>query len=346
MGVAVTDMKPMDSHVRWFRREVGRLLLRRLAVETVAVVGIVVAGVAASGGSTQSVILATSATALLYPAARWAVGCLTNATSSSYLNNWPRPSGELVSVPQTNIGLPVDIALTAAGLRFYDAYSEWGGATTSVYGSHDPLLVTTSADDDIAVITGLTDGRLCISTTQLIPPNERLIVNHEPASDVTSLLASHGTLVETLTTQGAEVADADINFVVDFLLLEWESWQQVGPFIAPFVDMDHRLHPSVLTVRVSTGELLQTGLSQTPFIRPVQSFPSVTVSQPNSPTAPSPTTPHDTHTGSFADAGSFAALAAFDGLAALRDQADLAAEQTDRALAGPTTAADLARDGG
>lgn len=322
----------MDSHVRWFRREIGRRLVQRLSVETLVAVAAVVAVIAASDGGTRNAFVGAAVTAPLYASTRWVLGCLTNATSSSYLISWPQPSGDLTSVAQPNIGLLADIALTAAGLRFYDAYSEWGGATTSVYGSHDPLLATTSGDDDIQIITGFTDGRLCVSTTQLIPPHEQLIVNHQPASDVTSLLSGHRTLVETLESQGAEVSDADIEFVVDLLALEWEAWQQVGPFIAPFVDIDHLLHPSVLTVRASTSDVLAKGLSTAPLLHPPQTFPVVSAT----PTMPQPD-PTPVSANQHGDTP-------FAALAALSDRAQLAAEKTDRALSGANPITDPLED--
>lgn len=311
----------MDSHVRWFRRKIGLALLRRLASETLIIAIAASAVVVVAGGGTERAVMVAVFAIVLFSPLRWGVACLTNPTSSSYLTDWTCPSGDLVAIPRAKPGSSLDLSLHAAGLRFYGAYLHTGGATMEIYGSEEALLVVTTAEEDVQVISNLVDGRLLVSTTMLIPPHERLIVNHRARADVSALLASHRDLLVDLKSAGSAVAVVDPRVLVDMHVLEWEAWQEVGLVLSPVVDIDHRLNLTMLTVRVSSSDVLAKGMANAPVV----DHPP-----PPARAEPLPAIPARDEVAAVQDD---VASRPFTALAALHRQAELAAHRTDQALA-------------
>ncbi|MFT7474763.1 MAG: hypothetical protein ACI81L_001694 [Verrucomicrobiales bacterium] len=265
----------MDRHVRWFRREIAVAVAQRLAIETVCVglLTLVILLLANVG-----LLAAIAAALLVVPVSgvlRIGVAYVNNPTSSTYLIRWPRPSGSLSSVPQTNCGSKVDLALNITQFEIYGTFSELGGAQVNVYTSTtSSLLVMTSSDDDIIVLSGLSDGRLCASSTQFLPPHEHLVLNRLTTGDVRDLLASHYQLIGELTNiHDTRTVAPKIEFVVDLLATEWDAWEQIGPLLGPFVAIDTRFQPSLLRVAVSHDELRARSLSTSP---PTIAGPGVT----------------------------------------------------------------------
>ncbi len=291
----------MDRDVRWFRREIALKVAQRLVLEVVGVCALLSGGLLAAGVEGGIVALAVVAGAPTFIGLRLLVACLVNPTSSSYLVRWPRPAGALTPAKPTNVGTPVDVALRAAGFSSRGAFNEWGGATTNLYDDAATRLVMTSGDDDVIILTGLSDGRLCITTTSVIPPHERLVVNHEPKNDMGGLLASHDRSIDEVT--GGSIArrvDVRAHFVVELLAIEWDIWEQIGPLYGPFVAVGNRPQPSLLRVRVSASDVRLRGMDSE---RP-------SIGETHEP----PTTPGR-------------------GLSVLAEQARRASEKTERAIA-------------
>ncbi len=255
----------MDRHVRWFRREIALKVAQRLAIEAGVVCALVLGALVTAEVNTPIVILTGVSTIPTFIVIRLALSFALNPTSSSYLVRWPRPSGSLSPAEPTNVGSATDIALRAAGFLPRGAFCEWGGATTNLYDDASCTLVLTCHEDDVVVLTGLNDGRLCVTTTYVIPPHERLIVNQERASDVGSVLASHATLLDVVTGQPTISAiETTAQFIVDLLVLEWDIWDQLGPVFGPFVAVGNRPQPSLLRVRVAPQDVLSRALAAAP----------------------------------------------------------------------------------
>lgn len=255
----------MDRDVRWFRREIALKVAQRLGVEVVVICALVVGGLFAAGVQVLFIGLALALIAPTFIVLRLLLSCAINPTSSSYLVRWPRPAGPLIPAEPTNTGSAVDIALQAAGFFSRGAFVEWGGATTNLYDDASSRLVMTGGDADVIILTGLDDGRLCITTTNLIPPHERLIVNHDRQNDLGGLLASHGALLDEVThSSAARRVDVSAHFVVQLLAIEWDAWDQLGPLYGPFVAVGNRAQPSLLRVRVPATDIRSRAMAPEP----------------------------------------------------------------------------------
>ncbi len=344
----------MDRHVRWFRREIALKLAQRLGIEAGVVCALVVGALVVAEINTPIVILTGASTIPTFIVIRLALSCALNPTSSSYLVRWPRPSGSLSPAEPTNVGSATDIALQAAGFLPRGAFSEWGGATTNLYDDASCTLVLTCHEDDVVVLSGLTDGRLCVTTTYVIPPHERLIVNQERASDVGSVLASHATLLDAIIGQPTIGAvETNAQFIVDLLVLEWDIWDQLGPVFGPFVAVGNRPQPSLLRVRVAAQDVLLRALAAAPpsvsvtyeleraAIDTVVEQPSedglaqeiMSILEPPTPLPPvAPVAPEAPAT-PVAPTAPVAPVPPRRGLSVLAEQARLADERTERALA-------------
>ena len=251
--------------MRWFRREIALKVARRLGVEVAVICALVAGGLFAADVEITFVGLAIVLIAPTFIVLRLLISCAVNPTSSSYLIRWPRPAGPLTPAEPTNAGSAVDVALETAGFFSRGAFTEWGGATTNLYDDASRRLVMTSSDHDVIILTGLDDGRLCITTTNVIPPHERLIVNHDRQSDVGGLLASHGALVDEVTHKSAaRRVDVNAHFVVQLLAIEWDAWDQLGPLYGPFVAVGNRPQPSLLRVRVSATDVRSRAMAPEP----------------------------------------------------------------------------------
>ena len=315
--------------MRWFRREIALRVTQRLGIEVGIACG-TVAGLFISTGTDATPTMVTIVlTAPIYLVVRVILSLAVNPVSSSYLIRCPRPSGALTPALPTNSGSATDLELRAAGFLPRDAFNEWGGATTNLYDDGSCRQVLTTDGDDVIILTTLSDQRLCLTTSNMIPPHERLVVNHL-RGDVGTLLAGHRELLDELAETQIREIGIDEQSLVDLLVIEWEIWDQIGPLFGPFVDIGHRRQPSLLRVRVPAAEIRARAMTtaspttasplvRTPDTTPVQPSPAETllletpepVPVPFVPVAPTPTR----------------------GLAFLAQQARLAGERTDRAVA-------------
>lgn len=299
----------MDRHVRWFRREVAVGVGQRLAAESV------IAAIASLGlllASGAGILLAIMVGIVAFPTfalVRVGLACISNPMTSAYLMRWPHPTGHVQPTEQTNIGSNVDSDLRA--LRFVPrgAFNEWGGATTNLYTrSSSQLIVATTEDDDVLVLSALADERLVVTCTQLVPPHEQLVVNRVDASDLRTVLGEHVDVIRHLheTSQPAVTA-IGMDDVMRFLAIEWDSWDQIGPLLGPFVAIGQKRQPSLLQVRVPNDEILaRTGTPEprvtarrhdaTPAISPIDAVaeldgPLDALSEPTPIQAPTPLHP-------------------------------------------------------
>jgi hypothetical protein len=264
----VTDVQDMDRHVRWFRREVAIGVARRLSAETI-VVGTGILGTLLVLGSGP--LSAFAGAALSLPAfvfVRVAIALASNPITATYLMRWPHPASTVTSVESTSLGTKTDTALNQFRFSLRGAFDEWGGATTNLYtmGSGQ-IIVTTSEEDDVMAVSVRADRRLVVTTTQLLPPHERLIVNHVGVVDVRELLTSHVALLKRVGgTEGSAVVAATMDQVIEVLAVEWDAWDQIGPFLGPLVAVGQRRYTTLLQVMVSPGEILERTAAAIPLI--------------------------------------------------------------------------------
>lgn len=252
---------------RWFSREVMVSVAQRLLLESAVAGFIVLIATILSGITPLISIIAAIVSGAGFAVVRLAASCFLNPLNSPYLIRWPHPSGEIRPTRQSNVGSDTDRALTAIEFTARGAIDEWGGAITNVYTrASNQMIVLTSSDDDLIVLSGLADNRLVVTTKQLIPPHEQIVVNHCYESDVQALLENHNDLLGTLAEAGHQPMAMTLDHIIELLALEWDAWNQIGPFIGPFVSVGQRRPVGLLQVRVSSDEILERSMATPPRV--------------------------------------------------------------------------------
>ena len=268
LGRTVADVQDMDRHVRWFRREIAVGVARRLSAETI-VVGTVMLGALLVWG--DGPLYALTGAALSIPAflfGRVGLALASNPITAAYLVRWPHPASTVISAEPTSLGTERDTALKHFRFSLSGAFDEWGGATTNLYTmDSSQIVVTTSDKDDVVATSVLADRRLVVTTTQLLPPHERLIVNHVGIVDVRAVLTSHVALLKRVSaTEGSSVVVSTMDHVIEVLAIEWDAWDQIGPFLGPLVAVGKRRYTTLLQTIVSPDEILERTSAPKPLI--------------------------------------------------------------------------------
>lgn len=283
---------------RWFTREIAVSVAHRLLLESAAAGFIVLVATLLTGTAPLISAITAIVSVAAFAVLRLVTSCFLNPLNSPYLIRWPHPSGEIRPVGQSNVGSETDRALTAIQFTARGAINEWGGAVTNVYTrASNQMIVLTSGDDDLIVLSGLADNRLVATTKQLIPPHEQLVVNHRYESDVHALLQSHTDVLGTLASAGHQPVAMTLKHIIELLALEWDAWNQIGPFVGPFVSVGQRRPLGLLQVRVSAEEILERSMAKPPRVtaasrmepneQPATRAPA-TAAAPEPPTAPTP----------------------------------------------------------
>ena len=279
----------MDRHVRWFRREIAIGVARRLAAEVFVISALAVTGSLLAGSEAIVAAAAGVLAMVVMTVVRIAMALAANPLNSAFLIRWPHPAGDTRQTEQTNADSNDDNALRSYGFTCRGAFEEWGGAVTNVYTrDSNQIIVTTGEDGDLLALSGLDHDQLVVTTKQLIPPHERLIVNQRRETDVRSVLASHIELMKEQVATGRAVRTVSFHEVLELLAIEWDSWNQIGPVLGPFVAIGHRRAPSVLQVRVDAHDILERTGAPSPkvSVRPMQSIAPIAVATPTPPPIP------------------------------------------------------------
>lgn len=267
-GDRLADVHVMDRHVRWFRRELANGVARRLALEA-PVVGALILAISLVLGSGPIAAIATSALGVPgFLVLRVGLALASNPVTSAYLLRWPHPGSTIAAVEPTCVGTATDTALKQFRFTLRGAFDEWGGAITNLYTMDSgQIVVTTSDADDVMAISALGDRRLVVTSTQMVPPHERLIVNRVESPDVRALLTSHLDLLKRIMQQGSiDVLESTMDQVVEVLAIEWDAWDQIGPVLGPFVRIGQRSQPTLLQVHVPSEEILRRTSEAKPII--------------------------------------------------------------------------------
>lgn len=203
-----------------------------------------------------------------------------NPVSHRYLMGWlSKPDGLLDRLRPTEGGpsdgggletVLTDIGLRpSAGLDWPDDEATAAGENAETEASPDPwsriytsasrlILVTVGqSGQPLTALSRLDDGRVVVSSSSFIPPNRAVLFNQVSAKRPAPLLAAHIDRLEELRTQGLVAVAAGHDLVIDQLRHEWDSWNQLGPFLGPFLAVDARPQPHLLQVRPPPDELWQ-----------------------------------------------------------------------------------------
>ncbi len=251
----------MDAHIRWLRRRVitgvgGRILLEFLLVATLAAGALAAAdGGAAVTGDLAQMTVAALACGLVLVCLRLAWALATNPINNRYLLAWTDPSLELQPAPvlDASAAAPSEAGLSFA-IRMADPTT---GQSIDVHRSDRGSTVLTSVDGDRGptVISRLSDGRLLVTSAGLVPPFGSVVVNRCLDVDPAGLLRSHNARLDDLANRGLRAVRTDNHAVTEQLHLEWRSWDQIGPFLGPFVAVDHHRRPLAIQVRIDRDSL-------------------------------------------------------------------------------------------
>lgn len=194
--------------------------------------------------------------------ARLVAAVLFNPVNHRYLMAWEDGSGRLrpTGADRTDRS-PMDIELDHIALHHLvrmtvPGSDEEAADWLDVYVSPSRLVVATvDGDDRLLLLSKLTDGRLLVTATETVPPHRRLVLNPTDETTTPRILLRHVERLHSLRPDGIEAVPTGHDTVVEQLRLEWSSWNQLGPFVGPFLAVDPRPQPHLLQVRPS-AELL------------------------------------------------------------------------------------------
>ncbi len=264
----------MDPNIRWLRRKILRYLTKRLMLEFVVTVVALWVLLTLLGWSQVEVAPFAIVAAQILVLIRATISLSTNPLSQQAISQLIENPTILVRSTSDQAGLgkigvelglfefrPVLTAslpyddgadgpegeMTNEGLILFDVFQSRDGHTTAALGRQGGT---------ITLISQLTDGRILASTDLLIPPSERLIVNQVAGGDLESLVRTHRRLLDGLTRRGIHLRPAPPALLLDLLAIEHDSYQQLGPFFAPFLALDPSPRPFRLALRIDAGQLL------------------------------------------------------------------------------------------
>ncbi len=264
----------MDPNIRWLRRKILRYLTKRLVLEFVAVVVALWILLTFLGWSQVEVapfaIVAAQVLVLLRATISLSTNPLSQQAVSQLIENPTvliRSTSDLAGLGKTGVelGLFEFHPVLTASLPYdetkdgpenetsdeehilFDVFQSRDGQTTAALGRQGGT---------ITLISQLTDGRILASTDLLIPPSERLIVNQVAGGDLERLVRTHRRLLDGLTRRGIHLRPAPPTLLRDLLTIEHDSYQQLGPFFAPFLALDSTPRPLRLALRIDASQLL------------------------------------------------------------------------------------------
>jgi len=276
----------MDPHIRWMRRFLLSRVAARVSVEAT------VAGACAGAGAwyTGSAAVVSIVLGLLVGQAlgglRLALAVLGNPVNHRYLMAWANPAGRLRPVPAPGPANPrVATSLTDHGFEHVLRLESGGdhpiderpdppgeGCDGSgpdgidVFRAASGLVLVAAADDgETTVLSELSDGRTVVTSAGFVPPRNGVVVGRHRRAEPLDLVMTHVERLEVLRATGAHTVAAGPGLVLDQIRAEWDSWQELGPFIGPLVATgEGRRNPLLLQVRIPEWSVWDRTRSSTP----------------------------------------------------------------------------------
>ncbi len=270
----------MDTHARWLRRFLVGRIASRLFVESAVVAAVALSAALAVELDTVVGVLVAVAAAQAFAFARVVSAVMLNPVNHRYLSRWEDTAHRLQPVDADDLGEgPLDASLVAMGFGPLTrlARPEAADSGFDVYASSARLVVVSASRDGepLVIVSRVSDGRILITTRELVPPHTGVIVNQNRRATMADLIESHVEMLEVLRRQGLHVVEAGHEIVVDQVRLEWQAWDHLGPFIGPFLAVGRRPKPLVLQARVPEHVLWErTATSSAPVERAALALPS------------------------------------------------------------------------
>ena len=243
------------------------------------IIGLAAAAVLVFADATwPSVVLAGVAAAQTYGAIRLALALMSGSVNIRYLTAWNDRSGDVVEPPRA----PSEPGIHANAMDAVDfrplttlIWSDTAATAYELYTIDSALVVLCAAAEEPTVaLSRLSNGALLVTTSEVVPPSGRLVVNPiaataTPTTTATAtatataagatirdnhiappntLVAEHRRAIGRLQSVGVEATVTTSAAVTDYLRREWESWEQLGPFIGSLLQVAPGRHPLSLEV--------------------------------------------------------------------------------------------------
>ncbi|MGI9598448.1 MAG: hypothetical protein ACR2QK_19945 [Acidimicrobiales bacterium] len=262
----------MDPHVRWLRRHLISRVLGRLAVETAIVVAVTGLVTARAGVGPLLVGVTAVVGGHLFALARLSAAIVFNPINHRYLTRWLANDGGVrprqVTATDQRGETALHSELAEIGLRpLLTLGSPEHGSLYELHASPSRLIVTATASShsaggssavagrSLTALSRLADGRVLVTSPEVIPPHRALLINRSGDPEPTELVLDHLDRLDLLQQQGLVAVGAGHDVVTDQLRFEWEAWNELGPFVGPLLAVDTRRQLHLLQVPVSAGQL-------------------------------------------------------------------------------------------
>ncbi len=280
----------MDRQIQWLRRYVVWRVLRRLTLDAVLTAVLVTGAVIAIGTSWPTAVLGGVVAAQCVGAGRLIAALLTGPVDAGYLVTWENAVEDLQ--PRQSAGRPeteITDSLQQTEFRFLTVLG-WGeGAADDGYALYgldsELLLICVGLDDEpMVVLSRLTDGRILLTTSETVPSLESMVVKRSESATVELLIASHAEAIAQLRLSGVNLTRVGPEVVAQYLRIEWEAWDQMGPFVGALIAIAPGRQPLSLGVRLPADQLWSRAISN----RPSQAGPAIAAPQINASAVPAP----------------------------------------------------------
>jgi hypothetical protein len=246
----------MDPSLLWLRRHVLARAAERAAIETVIAAGLVAGALVGSGVTPIDAASVAIPAGPLLIAVRLVAALATNPVGHRFLSAWTDPTEHLEVVSRAAEDEPgVDRAgLDDLGFRFVlglarsdEPRGEDGGIRDRLdlyRGGGGRVLLACGAAGESTVLSRLSDGRLLVTSSELVPPRCELAVNHVAPGPVDHLVGAHGRRLVELGAAGVDTRATWPDSMVELLGLEWDAWSRLGPLVGPLLGLERRRWPS------------------------------------------------------------------------------------------------------
>jgi hypothetical protein len=255
----------MDRHVRWLRdltiRSVGeRLLLEAGTVATMLAVILQVRGV-----SIALALLGSLLGAQLVVATRLTATVAVNSRRTAYLTRASQldiTTLELAPIGNQHAETGSILAhhdLWPLGQLQINATSDEPGVAVFQTTSRVALAIAGPAVEPM-LISRLNDGRIVVTSSDFVMPNEMLVVNRHARSTTDALVRLHAQAIHWLSRRWLVPVASGPELAVDLLVLEKQSFADPGPVLGPLVELSERPSTLRLTVTPNASDVRQLAL--------------------------------------------------------------------------------------
>lgn len=245
----------MDPSLLWLRRHILVRAAERAAIETVIATGLVAGALIVVGVTPIDAAAVAIPAGPLLIALRLVAALATNPVGHRFLSAWTDPTDNLEVVSRAEDEPGADQAMIdELGFRFVmglarsderrSADGTTGDRIDLYRGGGGRVLLGRDGVGELTALSRLSDGRLLVTSSGLVPPRSGLVVNHVDRGPVDHLVEAHGRRLVELAGAQIDARPTWPDAMVELLGLEWDAWFQLGPVVGPLLAMERRRRPS------------------------------------------------------------------------------------------------------